>query len=144
MAESFNPEGVWAPFGAFSQMVIGGAGQVVYLKGQVSLDRQGEIVGAGDMRVQVRQVLRNIETLLASVNGRMSDIVALIQFTTDITAFMKVSDIRQEYFRASFPVTTTIEVSSLYDPDLVVEITGVAEIPRDRFNRPIEASRMHG
>jgi enamine deaminase RidA (YjgF/YER057c/UK114 family) len=143
MAESFNPETVWPPFGAFSQVVIGGSGKVIYLKGQVSLDQSGAIVGPRDMRAQVSQVLRNIEAVLASMNGRMSDIVSLNQFTTDIQAFMQSGDIRQQFFSAPFPVTTTVEVSSLYDPNLVIEISAIAEIPITRFSTPSPTSPMH-
>ena len=75
MAKSFNPEGVWQPFGAFSQAVISGTGQTVYVKGQVSLDPDGQIVGEGDMNTQVQQVLQNVQTILASMGGRMSDII---------------------------------------------------------------------
>ena len=143
MADSFNPETVWEPFGAFSQTVIGGTGQVAYLKGQVSLDQTGTIVGAGDMRMQVQQVLTNIQTVLAAMNGRMSDIVSLSQFTTDIQAFMQSGDIRQQFFTAPFPVTTTLEIASLYDPALVIEITAIAEIPVERFKKPAAALPMH-
>lgn len=143
MAKSFNPDLVWKPFGAFSQIVIGGSGKVAYLKGQVSLDPDGQIVGIDDMNVQVEQVLTNIKTLLASMNGRMSDIVSLTQFTTDIQAFMQAGDVRQRYFEAPYPVTTTIEVKSLYDPRLLVEITAIAEIPVARFINPEAASVMH-
>ena len=144
MAESFDPEGLWAPFGAFSQAVIGSGGQVVYLKGQVSLDRDGAIVGPGDMRAQVAQVLENLRTLLASMNGRMSDIVSLTHYTTDIAAFMEAGDIRAAVFTPPYPVTTTVEVASLYHPDLVIEIAATAEIPLDRFARPDGAQAMHG
>src|SRR6056297_3385838 len=106
MPQSFNPESIWRPFGAFAQMVIGGEGRVVYLKGQVALDRDGEVVGVGDMRAQVGQVLENIRILLASVNGEMSDVVALTQYTTNISEFMKVGDIRSRYFQAPYPATT--------------------------------------
>lgn len=54
MAESYNPDNVWAPFGAFSIVVLQGTGQIVHLKGQVALDASGAIIGAGDMRAQVR------------------------------------------------------------------------------------------
>ena len=50
MIHSVNPPGVWAPFGAFSMAVIQGTGQVVHLKGQVSLDVDGHVVAKGDMR----------------------------------------------------------------------------------------------
>ena len=58
MIDSFNPPGVWSPFGAFSMGVVQGDGQVVYLKGQVSLDHDGQIIGNGDMQAQVRKTLR--------------------------------------------------------------------------------------
>jgi 2-iminobutanoate/2-iminopropanoate deaminase len=143
MAESINPDTVWSPFGAFSQVVIGGDGQVVYLKGQVSLDQDGTIVGHEDMDAQVRQVLLNIETLLASMNGKMSDILSLTQYTTDIQQFMKAGSVRLQFFKEPFPVTTTVEVSSLYDPELLIEITAVAEIPTNRFRRPKDSTPLH-
>ncbi|MEM1078871.1 MAG: Rid family hydrolase [Pseudomonadota bacterium] len=143
MAKSFDPETVWRPFGAFSQSVIMGTGQTVYLKGQVSLGQDGEIVGHGDMPAQVDQVLQNIADVLAAMGGRMNDIVSLQQFTTDIQSFMTCGEVRARYFEAPFPVTTTLEVSSLYDPDLLVEITGIAEIPLDRFVMPETAKDKH-
>ncbi len=143
MAKSFDPPNVWAPFGAFSQSVISGDGKTVYLKGQVALDPAGQIVGAGDMAAQVEQVLNNMADILAALGGRMSDIVSLQQFTTDIQAFMQCGAIRSRFFDAPYPVTTTLEVSSLYDPRLLVEITGIAEIPLDRFILPEAAQDMH-
>ena len=143
MAESFDPDAIWKPFGAFSQVVTGGSGKVIYLKGQVSLDPDGEIVGIDDMNAQVDQVLANINILLASMSGRMSDIVSLTQFTTDIQSFMKAGHVRQRYFTAPYPVTTTVEITSLYDPWLLIEISAIAEIPLERFTKPAMTSSMH-
>lgn len=143
MAKSCNPDNVWQPFGAFSMMVMQGPGQVVHLKGQVSLDASGAILGSGDMRIQVRQVLTNIEAVLAAAGGKMSDVISLVHYTTDIKAFMQTGDIRQEFFSDPYPVTTTVEVAALYNTDLVIEISAVAEIPKDRYNDPATAQTMH-
>ena len=137
MIDTVNPPGVWSPFGAFSMAVIQGDGQVVHLKGQVSLDRDGQVVGAGDMRAQVRKVLENIRTVLASMGGTMADVVSLVHYATDIEAFMGTGDIRKEFFSSPFPVTTTVQVARLYRPDLLIEVTAVVEIPRERFRRPV-------
>ncbi|HXW19610.1 MAG TPA: RidA family protein [Roseiarcus sp.] len=137
MVDAVNPAGVWSPFGAFSMAVIQGGGQIVHLKGQVSLDLDGKVVGARDMRAQVRQVLGNIKNVLASMGGRMSDVVSLVHYATDIDEFMKTGDIRREFFATPFPITTTVQVGRLYDPELVIEITAIAEIPRERFHRPV-------
>src|SRR5262245_11586465 len=136
MIDGFNPPSLWTPFGAFSMGVIQGPGQAVYLKGQVALDGQGHVVGVGDMRAQTRQALENIEAVLASVGGRMEDIVALTHHVTDIEAFMATGDVRRRFFGEPDPVTTTVQVVRLYRSDLLVEITAIAEIPRDRFQRP--------
>jgi 2-iminobutanoate/2-iminopropanoate deaminase len=136
MVDAVDPSEIWPPFGAFSMAVIQGDGQIVHLKGQVSLDHKGQIVGAGDMRAQVRKVLENIQTVLASMGGQMGDVVSLVHYANDIEAFMQTGDIRGQFFAAPFPVTTTVEVGRLYHPDLLIEITAVAEIPRARFHRP--------
>lgn len=136
MIDAVNPAGVWPPFGAFSMAVIQGDGQIVHLKGQVALDQQGQVVGAGDMRAQVRKVLENIQSVLASMGGQMSDVVSLVHYATDIERFMATGDIRQEFFAAPFPVTTTVQVGRLYHLDLLIEISAIAEIPHGRFRRP--------
>jgi enamine deaminase RidA (YjgF/YER057c/UK114 family) len=136
MVDAVNPAGVWAPFGAFSLAAIQGEGRIVHLKGQVALDRAGKIVGPMQMRAQVRKVLENLRDVLASLGGEMGDIVSLVHYATDIEQFMAAGDIRKEFFAAPFPVTTTVQVARLYHPDLMIEIAGIAEIPRDRFRRP--------
>ncbi|MTH95651.1 RidA family protein [Roseibium sp. RKSG952] len=143
MASSYNPPNIWQPFGAFSQLVVTGSGQLVFLKGQVALGTDGEVIGEGEMEVQVRQVLQNISDSLVSVGGKMSDVVSLQQFTTDIKGFMGCGAIRNSFFKPPFPVTTTLEVSALYDPRLLVEITSIAEVPMDRFVLPGGAEALH-
>ena len=136
MAMRHNPPEVWQPFGAFSMAAMPGDGQLVFLKGQVALDRDGTLVGEGDMRMQVRQVLENVQAVLISLGGEMVDVISLTQHTTDIDAFMACGDIRQSFFAEPYPVTTTIEVSRLYRPDVLIEITAIAEIPRSRYRAP--------
>ena len=134
--DSFDPDSVWKPFGAFSLAVVQGTGKIVHLKGQVSLDQAGKVVGSGNMEVQVEKVLDNIKTVLNEFGGCMADIYSLTHHVTDIEAFMQTGHIRTRYFSPPYPVTTTVEVSRLYHPELLVEITGSAEIPLDRYRQP--------
>ncbi|MDC1287628.1 RidA family protein [Gammaproteobacteria bacterium] len=134
--DSFDPDSIWKPFGAFSQAVVQGTGKIVHLKGQVSLDREGKITGEGDIDAQVDKALENIESILSEFGGRMEDIYSLIHHVTNIERFMETGHIRTRYFKPPYPVTTTVEVSRLYHPDLLVEITGSAEIPLDRYVEP--------
>ncbi|MET1029129.1 MAG: RidA family protein [Dongiaceae bacterium] len=132
----FDPPELWRPFGPFSMGVVQGDGRIVHLKGQVALDRQGKVVGAGDMRAQLQQVFENIRQVLAHVGGEMTDIISLTHYVTDITRFTAASDLRRSWFTTPYPVTSTVQVAALYRPDLMVEIAAIAEIPRDRFRQP--------
>ncbi|HEV8390692.1 MAG TPA: RidA family protein [Dongiaceae bacterium] len=136
MVDAVNPPDLWQPFGPFSQIAIQGDGRIVHLKGQVALDRDGRIVGAGDMRAQLRQVLENIRVALATVGGEAGDILSLTNYVTDMEAFLAAGDIRRAFFSTPYPVTTTVEVARLYDRALLVEVSAIAEIPPGRFRRP--------
>lgn len=136
MVDAFNPPDLWQPFGPFSQIAVQGDGRIVHLKGQVALDRDGRMVGAGDMRAQLQQVLENIRIALASVGGEIGDILSLTNYVTDMDAFLAAGDIRRAFFALPYPVTTTVEVSRLYDRALLVEVSVIAEIPAMRFRRP--------
>ena len=140
MAIATNPPGLWPPFGAFSMAMIQGDGQIVHLKGQVSLDRHGHVVGSNDMRAQVHQVLENIRDVLAAMGGQMADVISAVHYTTDIGQFMAAADIRKAFFVAPYPVTTTVQIERLYHPDLMIEIAAIAEIPRTRFRHPESAT----
>jgi len=83
-----------------------------------------------------RKTLENIRDVLRSIGGETADIVSLTHYATDIEAFMQTGDIRRQFFAAPFPATTTVQVSRLYHPELMIEITAIAEIPRDRFRHP--------
>jgi 2-iminobutanoate/2-iminopropanoate deaminase len=136
VVDAFNPPDLWQPFGPFSQIAVQGDGRIVHLKGQVALDRDGRMVGAGDMRAQLQQVLENIRIALASVGGEIGDILSLTNYVTDMDAFLAAGDIRRAFFALPYPVTTTVEVSRLYDRALQVEVSVIAEIPAMRFRRP--------
>jgi enamine deaminase RidA (YjgF/YER057c/UK114 family) len=68
----------------------------------------------------------------------MAYIVSLTQYATDIEQFMASGDIRKEFFSEPYPVTTTVQIVRLYHPDLQIEITATAEIPRNRFKAPAD------
>jgi 2-iminobutanoate/2-iminopropanoate deaminase len=136
MAHAYDAQALWQPFGPFSMAVVQGDGRLVHLKGQVPLNQQGEVVGEGDMRKQLQQVLENMSIVLSELGGRLSDVISLVQYTTDINAFIAAGDIRRAYFSKPYPVTSTIEVAALYRPEVLVEIAGLAEVPMNRFRMP--------
>lgn len=101
-------------------------GRTIYLSGQLAWDRNGETVGGRDMRAQYRQVCENLKEALAAAGAGLADIVKTNTYVTDMAEFFKCVDIRQEYFGTAWPTSTTVEVSRLAHPDMMVEIEAVA------------------
>ena len=109
----------------YSHVVVVEGKKTIFVSGQLARDGQGGVVGAGDMRAQIRQVGENVKAALAAAGATLADIVKTNTYVTDIEEFFKHIDVRMEYFGA-LPTSTTIEVRRLAHPDLMVEIEVVA------------------
>jgi enamine deaminase RidA (YjgF/YER057c/UK114 family) len=109
-------------------VTVAGGGRVVFVSGQVARDEAGNTVGAGDMRAQIEQVGKNLEACLKAAGASLSDIVKTVTYVTDIDEFFKHTDIRMRYLGAALGASTTVEVSRLAGPDLMVEIEAIAVV----------------
>ncbi len=124
--ERKNPEGMTQPTG-YNHLVK--AGNLMFIAGQVALDGEGNVVGEGDMVLQVRQVLENMKTVLASEGADFSNVVKINIFTTDIDRFRNARDVRREYFRGNPPASTLVQIERLARPVFLVEIEAIAIVP---------------
>lgn len=124
-----NPAGMAAPVG-YSHMVEVTGGKLVFIAGQVALDAEGNLVGAGDMRAQMVQVFENLKTALTAAGGDFSHVIKFGFFTVDFDALLANRDVRDQYVNTgSPPASTAVEVRRLFREDFLVEIEVVAVIP---------------
>src|ERR1700739_3902855 len=110
----------------YSHVVVASGEKLVFVSGQLARNQNGEIVGAGDMRAQIRQVGENLRNALEAAGATLGDLVKTTTFVTDIDEFFKHVDIRHDYLGVSLPASTTVEVRRLSHPDLLVEIEAMA------------------
>jgi len=110
----------------YSHVVAVEGRRMIFIAGQLARDRDGNIVGKGDMRAQIRQVGENLRTALAAAGATLNDLVKTTTFVTDIDEFFRHADIRMEYFGPALPTSTTVEVRRLAHPDLLVEVEAIA------------------
>lgn len=104
-------------------------GNTVYIAGQVAVNAQGQLVGPGNISVQVEQVFSNIKAALEAVGGTMDDILKITMFTTNIAYLPAIREVRNRYFSAdSLPASTLVMISSLANPDFMIEIEAIAEV----------------
>jgi enamine deaminase RidA (YjgF/YER057c/UK114 family) len=103
------------------------AGRPVYIAGQVAMDRAGELVGAGDVRAQARQVFENLKAALEAVGAGFEQVVKLNFYLLDATQLPAVREVRDQYVNTERPpASTAVEVRRLFRDEYLIEIEAVA------------------
>jgi 2-iminobutanoate/2-iminopropanoate deaminase len=112
--------------GPYSQAVR--AAGFLFCSGQIALHPEsGEIVGGGDVAAQTRQVLDNLEAVLAAGGASFATVVKTTIYLSDMNDFAVVNQIYGERAGSEPPARATVEVSRL-PRDVKVEIDAIALI----------------
>ena len=124
--ERINPDGMTQPT-SYTHVVRWD--RILFIAGQISTDGDGNVIGEGDMRAQVRQVHENLKAVLASQGADFGDVTKITIYTTDIDAFRESADIRAEYWTKGAPASTLVQIDRLARPVFLVEIEATAIAP---------------
>ncbi|MGI9146013.1 MAG: RidA family protein [Chloroflexota bacterium] len=120
-----NPPGVYAPQSHYSQ--VGRVGNMLYISGQLGLDGDGQLVGAGDARAQTRQVWRNLVAVLAHYGATPRHLAKTTTYVTHWAYRPLVAEARDEIFsEPPYPPNTLVVVQGLAEPPFLVEIEAIA------------------
>ena len=112
----------------YSVAVVTEGGRIVWLAGQTAVvDDSGKSL-AGDFEGQVRQVFKLLSATLAKAGGKLSDMVQMTVFITDVRNGDRLTEIRREILGDNFPGSALITISALALPEAKVEIQGYAVI----------------
>jgi len=103
-------------------------GHLLYISGQVAWDANGTIVGQGDIGAQARQAFQNLRRVLQAAGGDLSQLLKITTYITKIEDFPAVAEVRSSVFPGELPASTLIVVKSLFHPDFLIEVEGVAAI----------------
>lgn len=114
------------------------AGDFIFVSGTSSRRPDNTHVGADldekgnwqlDIRKQTRAVILNIHELLASMGAGLEDLVEMSTFLVDMKDFAGYNEVYGEYFDHTGPARTTVAVSELPHPNLLIEIKAIAYKP---------------
>ena len=97
---------------------------MLFISGQIPLNPETSEPVTGDIVVQARQVMANLEAILKEADFTFSDIVKTTVFLKDFSDFQKMNEIYAEYFTVK-PARSTIEVSYL-PKGVSIEIDAIA------------------
>ncbi|MBC7879443.1 MAG: RidA family protein [Anaerolineales bacterium] len=99
---------------------------IVEVSGTTAFDENGNIVGADDPYQQTKFIIAKIEKALLSAGATLNDIVRTRMFITDINRWEEVGRAHGEYFHEIKPAATMVQIQSLIDPQMLVEIEATA------------------
>jgi len=127
--ELLNPAGLEKPVG-YAHVAKITSGQLVHVAGQAPFDANGKVVGKGNFAAQFRQVMHNLKVAVEAAGGRPNQYAILTMYVTDVQAYLadkkSVADAYTEVFGKHFPAITLVEITKLWNPDCMVEISGTA------------------
>ena len=116
---------------AYSHTVVASGARTVYISGQVAMDAEGKLVGAGDLGAQTGQVMQNLGKALAAAGASFADVVKITTYVVDYKPEMRaiVSRARSPFFAdREPPASTLVGVSALALPEWLIEIEAIAVI----------------
>jgi len=130
--ERINPSGLARPSG-FSHAVSATAGRLVFLAGQIGMDRDGQ-VAPGGVVAQFEQALSNLLAALAAAGGHPSDLASLTIYLTDVDDYQahakEIGAVWRRLAGSDYPAMAGVGVAKLWLPGAVVEIQGIAVVSR--------------
>jgi len=124
-----NPPTLSTPTGYTHVVEVSGAVKTVYIAGQIALDKDGKVVGEGDMKAQAEQVFKNLEAALATAGAKFTDVVKMNTYVTDMDKAPAVREVRARYFGNATPASTLVQVVKLARPEFLLEIEVIAAVP---------------
>src|SRR5436190_10688354 len=131
-----NPPALSKPTGYTHVVEFNGPGKTIYIAGQIALDKDGGVVGAGDMKTQAEQVFKNLQAALDAAGAKFSDVVKMNTYTTDMSQIQAIRDVRGKYFGDLTPASTLVQVVHLARPEFLLEIEVIAAVPVGATARP--------
>lgn len=115
--EGYMPRG---PFSAGTQV-----GNLVFVSGQLSLDKDGKLAGPGDIRTQTRVVIERIGAILAEAGMTLEDVVSATVYLQDLRDYKAMNEVYAALFKRDFPARATVR-ADLAGDGFLVEIAAIA------------------
>lgn len=130
--ERINPDSLGRPSG-FAHAVRATDTVRVYLAGQTALNGQGKIVGDGIVE-QFEQALSNLLTALAAAGGAPEHLATVTIYIVDIADYRaharEIGAVWRRLAGTEYPAMAGIGIARLWDDEALIELQGIAEIPR--------------
>ena len=114
----------------FDNVGIGHAvryGEWLFISGQIPIDKDGNIVGKNDVKLQTIQVYEIIQGMLNELGYSLENIIKLTTFYVNSDDFPIIAEVRKSYFnKGHLASSSAFCVSSLAHSEALVEVEAIA------------------
>ena len=126
--EYLSPEDFTKIIGAYSHglKVDLGIHEMVFVTGQIAMDKDGNAVAPDDITKQTEFIFQNIQKILEEGGAKIDNVVKAVIYVTKIEYFKEVSAVRNKYFANAKPVSTLVEINKTVKEGCDVEIEVIA------------------
>ena len=100
---------------------------MIFTAGQVAWNEKGEVTGQGGVRLQTRQTLKNVISVLEEGGATIEDVLKCNVYLANIEDFQIMNEEFSRVFHDNPPARTTVE-ARLAEPTMLVEIEAIAYI----------------
>jgi len=121
------PAGSAPPLAPYSPGVS--SGNMIFVSGVLPMDTEGRTVGRGDVKVQTRQVIESIRSVLEAGGATLDDVTMNTIILKDLSDYKAMNEVYGEYFGKNPPARYCIR-ADLVRPDFLVEIASIAVLQR--------------
>ncbi|MBI3066606.1 MAG: RidA family protein [Deltaproteobacteria bacterium] len=121
-----QPKTLNDPRPRYSQGILNSGGKLLFIAGQTASDKDGNVVGKGDIRAQTEQVFANLKAVLKTAGGTLDDMVMTTTYITDREYREGYNEVRRGQYKKTPPTSTLVIVKGLAHPDYLIEIAGIA------------------
>ncbi|HZW58379.1 MAG TPA: Rid family hydrolase [Nitrososphaerales archaeon] len=105
-------------------------GDCIVVSGTTAIDVRGNIKCKGDIHGQAIVVLRKIKKILGELDSSIDQVFRTRVYTTDISKLNEIARAHQAFFKGKKVTNTTVQISALAHPELLVEIEVEAMVPK--------------
>jgi enamine deaminase RidA (YjgF/YER057c/UK114 family) len=124
-----NPPDAGPTYGRYSKAVQ--SGNRIFVAGQVPVDTEGNVAGLGDLEVQISQTLRNTGRVLEEAGAAFTDMAITRVYPTSVAYREQIGSARRAAGMNTATSTLAV-VESLANPQLLLEISGIAHTGGER------------
>jgi len=135
-----NPQALGKPPGYTHVVEITAPGRIVYIAGQLGIDREGKL--SSDIRRQAVEAFENLKQALAAVGADFRHVVKFNNYLVDRAHLPIFREVRDSYLPANNrPASTTIAILGLAREGALIEIEAVAALPAAARSKAALASK---